>query len=111
MALTKGCKSAQVVHSTSEILKGCGASIVTPTITVHTLVRGLVDLDVEIGKCDKKLNLARLNLAKVVKAENVPDYVGVVLENVRLVNEEKHMMIEVEVMTLEVLKEMISKLK
>lgn len=89
VALTKGCKSAKVVRSSSEIPEGCGASVVTSTITVHTLVRGLVDLDVEIAKCDKKLDLARLNLAKIVKMESQADYVETVPENVRLANEDK----------------------
>jgi valyl-tRNA synthetase len=89
VALTKGCKSAQVVRSASEIPEGCGAIVVTSTVTVHTLVRGLVDLDVEIAKCDKKLDLARMNLAKIVKVESQPDYTETVPENVRLANEDK----------------------
>lgn len=89
VALTKGCKSAQVVRSINEIPDGCGASVVTSTVTVHTLVRGLVDLDVEIAKCNKKLDLARLNLAKVVKVESQADYRETVPENVRLANEDK----------------------
>lgn len=43
----------------------------------------------EISKCDKKLDLARLNLAKVVKVESQPDYLVTVPEDVRLSNEEK----------------------
>ncbi|KAJ3564931.1 hypothetical protein NP233_g7968 [Leucocoprinus birnbaumii] len=111
VALTKGCKSAIVVRSTNEIPEGCGASIVTASVAVHTLVRGLVDLDVEIAKCDKKLDLARLNLAKIVKVEAQPDYGETVPENVRLTNEEKRKTIETEVATLEASREMFNKLK
>jgi valyl-tRNA synthetase len=89
VALTKGCKSAKAVRSLSEIPEGCGAEVVTSSVTLHTLVRGLVDLDVEIGKCDKKLNLAKMNLAKIVKVESQPDYLQTVPENVRLANEDK----------------------
>lgn len=48
-----------------------------------------MDLDVEISKCDKKLDLAKLNLQKIVKVESQADYEDTVPANVRLVNEEK----------------------
>lgn len=51
--------------------------------------QGLVDLDVEISKCDKKLDLARMNLQKVVKVEAQADYIETVPENVRQGNEDK----------------------
>ncbi|KAG6885779.1 hypothetical protein C0993_009884 [Termitomyces sp. T159_Od127] len=111
VALTKGCKSAKVVRDLSEIPDGCGGAVVTPSIAVHTLVRGLVDLDVEIAKCDKKLDLARLNLQKVVKVESQADYAETVPENVRLANEEKRKTLEAEISTLELSKEMFTKLK
>ncbi|KAG6874009.1 hypothetical protein C0995_007966 [Termitomyces sp. Mi166 len=111
VALTKGCKSAKVVRDLSEIPAGCGGAVVTPSIAVHTLVRGLVDLDVEIAKCDKKLDLARLNFQKVVKVESQADYAETVPENVRLANEEKRKTLEAEIATLELSKEMFTKLK
>ncbi|KAG6890754.1 hypothetical protein C0992_012726 [Termitomyces sp. T32_za158] len=111
VALTKGCKSAKVVRDLSEIPDGCGGAVVTPSIAVHTLVRGLVDLDVEIAKCDKKLDLARLNLQKVIKVESQADYAETVPENVRLANEEKRKTLEAEISTLELSKEMFTKLK
>ena len=51
--------------------------------------QGLVDLDTEIAKIDKKLDLARLNIDKVRKLEAQPEYESTVPENVRLINEEK----------------------
>jgi valyl-tRNA synthetase len=51
--------------------------------------QGLVDLDVEIAKCEKKLDLARMTLEKVRKVEAQPDYEDTVPENVRIANEEK----------------------
>lgn len=53
------------------------------------LLQGLVDLDVEISKCEKKLDLARLNLNKITKIEAQPDYEETIPANVRLSNEEK----------------------
>ncbi len=52
-------------------------------------LQGLVDLDAEIAKCEKKLQLARLNLDKVRKVEAQPDYVETVPENVRIINEDR----------------------
>ncbi|GLB42945.1 putative class-I aminoacyl-tRNA synthetase family protein [Lyophyllum shimeji] len=111
VSLTKGCKSAKVVRDLSEIPAGCGGAVVTATVAVHTLVRGLVDLDVEIAKCEKKLDLARLTLQKVIKTEAQPDYEETVPANVRLANEEKRKTLEAEVSTLELSREMFSKLK
>ena len=83
--------------------------MLTPTISVYILVRvrrrvvllcvvfpsdtfgpqGLVDLDAEIAKCEKKLQLAQLNLDKVRKVEAQSDYVETVPANVRLINEDR----------------------
>jgi valyl-tRNA synthetase len=52
-------------------------------------VQGLIDPDAELAKCEKKLNLARLNLQKIEKVESQPEYETTVPENVRLANEEK----------------------
>lgn len=49
----------------------------------------MVDLDVEISKCEKKLDLARLNLNKITKIEAQADYEETIPVNVRLANEEK----------------------
>jgi valyl-tRNA synthetase len=89
VTLTKGGKSANVVRNVSELPPGCGGATVTSTIAIHTLVRGLVDLDTEISKITKKLDLANLNLQKVLKNETQPDYATTVPENVRLANTEK----------------------
>ena len=48
-----------------------------------------MDLEKEIAKCDKKLDLARLNLQKIMKVISQPDYESTVPENVRMANEEK----------------------
>ncbi|KIL58640.1 hypothetical protein M378DRAFT_188200 [Amanita muscaria Koide BX008] len=111
IALIKGCKNSKVVRDLSEIPAGCGASAITPTIALHVLVKGLVDLDAEIAKCDKKLDLGRLNLSKIVKVESQPDYLETVPENVRLNNEDKRKTLEAEIATLELSKEAFSKLK
>jgi len=111
VTLIKGCKSVKIVRDIKGIPAGCGSEILTPTVVVHVLVRGLVDFDVEIAKCEKKLNLARLNLEKIRKVESQPDYEETVPENVRLINGDKRKTFEAEVATLEQSKEMFEKLK
>lgn len=51
--------------------------------------QGLVDLDSEIAKCDKKLGLATLNAEKLRKIEAQPDYETMIPEAVRASNSEK----------------------
>lgn len=110
VALTKGCKSAKVIRALSDIPSGCGSTVLTRTVAVHLLVRvsvhsrfplyqrsqptimqfqGQVDLDAEIAKCDKKLDLARINLDKLRKTEAQADYETTVPELVRVTNAEK----------------------
>ena len=105
VTLIKGCKSVTVVRNITDVPAGCGSGILTPTVVMHALVRvsthslllclplklsqGLIDFDVEIAKCEKKLNLARLNLEKIRKVESQPDYEETVPESVRLINEDK----------------------
>ena len=48
-----------------------------------------MDLDKEIAKCDKKSDLAKLNLQKIIKVISQPDYESTVPENARMANEEK----------------------
>ncbi|KAL6301447.1 tRNA synthetases class I-domain-containing protein [Sparassis latifolia] len=108
--LIKGCKSVQVVHSSKEIPAGCGGQVLTSTIAVHILVLGLVDLRAEIAKCDNKLDLARVNLQKIAKVELQPNYQCSVPANVLLANAEKKKTLEVEISTLELSKDMFSKL-
>jgi len=111
VALTKNCKNAKVVRDIGEVPAGCGSAVLSPTVVVHILVRGQVDLDVEITKCQKKLDLARLNLEKIRKVEAQPDYKETVPENVRIINEEKRKTFEADVANLEISIQMFEKLK
>ena len=144
----------EVVRDVSKVPSGCGSTVLTSTISVHILVRvsfslfsllvinegfvfffqGLIDLDAEIAKSEKKLQLARLNLDKVRKVEAQSDYVETVPENVRSINEDRvrcyhdicscalnffinplltlqRKTLEAEISTLEASKEMFARLK
>ncbi|KAI0290120.1 tRNA synthetases class I-domain-containing protein [Russula brevipes] len=111
VTLLKGCKSVKVVHDVKEVPLGCGSAVLTSTTGLHILVRGLVDLDAEIAKYEKKLHFARLNLDKVQKVQEQPDYSETVPEKVRLINEDKRKTLEAEISTLESSKEMFARLK
>ena len=39
IALTKGCKTATIVRETKDIPAGCGSAVLTPSVSVHLLVR------------------------------------------------------------------------
>lgn len=39
VALTKGCKSANVVRRMDDVPPGCGSSVLSDTLTVYILVR------------------------------------------------------------------------
>ncbi|KAI0031097.1 tRNA synthetases class I-domain-containing protein [Vararia minispora EC-137] len=111
VTLTKGCKSIKIIRDVSEVQAGCGSAALTPTIAVHILVRGLVDLEAEIAKAEKKLGFAQLNLDKILRIESQADYESTVPVNVRLANEEKRKTYEAEVATLTQSKENFAKLK
>ncbi|CDO68942.1 hypothetical protein BN946_scf185000.g85 [Trametes cinnabarina] len=111
LALTKNCKSVEVVRDLSGVPAGCGSEVLTPTIFVHVLVRGQVDIDSEITKCEKKLALAQMNLSKIVKTESQEDYGSTVPANVRLANEEKRKTLEADVQLLEHSIEMFKQMK
>ncbi|KAJ6611804.1 tRNA synthetases class I-domain-containing protein [Mycena sp. CBHHK59/15] len=88
-ALTKGCKSVTIVRALAEVPAGCGGSVVSTSITVYTLVRGLVDPAGQLAKCEKKLGVAQTNLQKMTKQED-PDHVyHTVPIGIRLANAER----------------------
>ncbi|KAG8720843.1 hypothetical protein FRC08_017884 [Ceratobasidium sp. 394] len=107
-SLVKGCKSATV---TSDVPEGCGSVVLSPTLTVHLLVKGMVDLDAEVAKLDKKLGLAKMSADKIRKLQEQPDYEKNLPENVRATNAEKLATLDAEITVLEQSIEMFSKLK
>ncbi|KZT67577.1 hypothetical protein DAEQUDRAFT_729015 [Daedalea quercina L-15889] len=111
LALMKNFQSVKVVRTIEEIPAGCGSDVISSTIVAYILVRGQVDLDNEIFKSQKKLDLARLNLDKARKVELHPDYDQSVPADVRIANEEKRKLLEAEVANLELSISMFEKLK
>lgn len=56
------------------------------SIFLSRISQGLVDLDAEIAKCEKKIGLAQLNLEKVKKLISQPGYEQNIPEDVRAAN-------------------------
>ncbi|KAG9315147.1 tRNA synthetases class I-domain-containing protein [Chiua virens] len=111
-ALIKGCTKVEVIEaSSSQIPTGCGSAVVSSTVVVYLQVQGLVNLEAEVAKCDKKLDLTRLNLEKLYKVISQPDYQSTVPEAVQLNNEEKRKTLEVELAALQESREMFAKLQ
>ncbi|KAI5966178.1 VAS1 [Candida pseudojiufengensis] len=55
VSLIKGVEKIKVVKTISEIPSGCALQAISPDCTVHVLVKGQIDLDLEISKVNKKL--------------------------------------------------------
>lgn len=115
-ALTKGCTKVEVVggsssSQSSQIPAGCGSAVVSSSVVVYLQVQGLVDLAAEVAKCDKKIDLARLNFEKLYKVMSQQDYQTTVPEAVQLGNEEKRKTLEVELSALQESREMFAKLQ
>lgn len=111
VSLTKNCKGAKVVRTLEEVPPGCGSDLLTPTVVIHVLVRGLVDLDTEIAKCEKKIALAQMALDKILKTVAQPEYKETVPEAARLAYDEKITTYKADIENLNISKEMFAKLK
>ncbi|KIJ59030.1 hypothetical protein HYDPIDRAFT_118902, partial [Hydnomerulius pinastri MD-312] len=110
--LIKGCTKVDVIReSSTQLPPGCGSAVVSSTIVVYLRVQGLVNLEAEVAKCDKKIDLARLNLEKVLKVTSQPDYLATVPDAVQSSNEEKRKTLEAELAALKQSREMFVKLQ
>lgn len=63
--LIKGCKSISVVSSTSSIPPGCAVTSLSTSLSSHLLVRGLVDIEQELKKLDKKLDITTSSIERI----------------------------------------------
>ncbi|KAJ3557339.1 hypothetical protein NM688_g1525 [Phlebia brevispora] len=111
ITLTKNGKSAKVIRDVSEVPEGCGSVVITPTIVEYLVVRGLIDIDVEIEKCEKKKKVAQIALDKIKKVQAHPNYEQTVDDETRQANEDKLRQYEADIENLEVMKETFAKLR
>ena len=64
-ALIKGSKSVQVVTSASDVPEGCSSETIGADIVVHLLLKGLVNVEVELAKAEKRIAQAQTNLTRM----------------------------------------------
>ncbi|KAM0755565.1 valine-tRNA ligase [Meredithblackwellia eburnea MCA 4105] len=72
--LIKGCVSLTVVESESELPVGCVGENVSPELAVSLLLKGVINVDAEVTKAEKKKALAQASLDKIKTAMAAPDY-------------------------------------
>ncbi|CAG8433960.1 2555_t:CDS:10 [Diversispora eburnea] len=89
ITLIKGIKSVRVFRKDEPIPEGCALSTVNDEINIHLLVKGNVDIDVEVMKFQKKLEKSTQSLNSLQKKTQVSDYESKVPLNVREANEAK----------------------
>ncbi len=70
--LVKGCTSVNVVSSAADVPKGCAVSSISSRLNAHLLIRGLVNIDQELAKLDKKLQLNAVGIDKISAPMNKP---------------------------------------
>ncbi|ODV65063.1 hypothetical protein HYPBUDRAFT_114062 [Hyphopichia burtonii NRRL Y-1933] len=69
VSLIKGVETVNIVdNDTVKVPSGCALQSINTTTTVHLLVKGQIDLDLEISKVAKKLSNAKENEKKVLES-------------------------------------------
>lgn len=67
-ALIKGSKSVEIVSSASDVPEGCSSETIGADIVVHLLIKGLINVDQELAKAEKKVAAAQGSIEKLRKA-------------------------------------------
>ena len=63
--------------------------MLTVDIDANACIQGLIDIDVEIERCEKKKKVSQIALDKIKKNEAHPNYDQTVDDETRAANEEK----------------------
>ncbi|KAK0525152.1 valine--tRNA ligase [Tilletia horrida] len=88
--LIKGCKSIEVTSDASSIPAGCAIASISADANVHMLVKGQINIDSELAKLAKSLDLNGIQLAKVEGLMGKKDEYEKMPEEVRKGTEDKH---------------------
>ena len=87
--LIKGCTSFTIIESEAEIPVGCVGTNVSSLLGVHLLLKGVIDVDVEMGKAEKKKAAAQASFDKLATGAAASDYETKKPEHVRALEAEK----------------------
>ncbi|KAL0232899.1 hypothetical protein GEMRC1_011646 [Eukaryota sp. GEM-RC1] len=118
-AITEGIDPLTVLSSAhnvkccseDEVPPTCGVSVVLTNIKIFVDLKGLIDVDVELKKINKKLGIVEKSLDSLKKKMSIPNYETKVPEQVRVANAEKFSRVETEYKTLLNSKEDFEKMK
>ncbi|KAG0228368.1 tRNA synthetases class I-domain-containing protein [Mortierella sp. GBAus27b] len=109
--LVKGAKTCKVVTETSAIPLGCASQTVQEGCDVYLLVKGMVDVDAEVQKIEKKLTKVQKARDDLMKKIQDPTYVEKVKLEIREMNDAKIKDYDAEIATLTQSMENFLKLK
>ncbi|KAF9287120.1 hypothetical protein BGZ68_002223 [Mortierella alpina] len=98
--LTKGSKACKVVTDVAEIPEGCASQTVQEGCSVYLLVKGMVDVDAEVQKIEKKLAKVQKAKADLLKKTQDATYLTKVKAEIRELNDAKLKDYEAEIATL-----------
>ncbi|KAF9378538.1 AP-1 adaptor complex sigma subunit Aps1 [Podila verticillata] len=100
VTLTKGCKSCKVVVDGEQIPDGCASITVQEGCVVYLLVKGMVDVDAEVQKIEKKLAKVQKAYEDLLKKTQDATYLTKVKPEIREMNDVKLKDYEAEITTL-----------
>ncbi|KAF9903992.1 hypothetical protein BX616_001440 [Lobosporangium transversale] len=100
VTLAKGSKSCKVVTDAAAIPEGCASQTVQEGCSVYLLVKGMVDVDAEVQKIEKKLAKVQKAHDDLFKKTQDPTYLTKVKAEIREMNAAKLKDYEAEITTL-----------
>jgi len=106
-ALVKGSKSVEVVDKLSDVPEGCSSDTVGADVVVHLLIKGLINVDAELTKTQKKITGVSANIDKLSKMVNKAE----TPEEVRTASAEQLKQLEAELAALNINVEQFNKMK
>ncbi|KAG0081839.1 hypothetical protein BGZ90_003523 [Linnemannia elongata] len=98
--LTKGSKFCTVISDVAAIPEGCASQTIQEGCTVYLLVKGMVDVDAEVQKIEKKLVKVQKAKDDLLKKTQDATYLTKVKAEIREMNEAKLKDYEAEIATL-----------
>lgn len=88
------CSKTDIVE---EAPKGCAILSINAQCEVHLMLKGVIEVDKEIGKLEKKQESLEQNITKLKQKMSIEDYENKVPENVRADNSEHLQQNQIEV--------------
>ena len=68
------CGNVNVVDTGAQIPPGCGSAVVSPSLSVNVVLKGIIDVQAEIAKLEKKMNDAVAKVESIDRAAGSSGY-------------------------------------